>query len=70
MIAWLIERDDLEGGLHYFASAEHRNKHWWTTNPNLAEKFETEEDARLCCLEGDRFGPLRVRQHKWIGGKA
>ena len=62
--AWLIERDDLEGGLHYFANTEH--KHFWTTDPNKAERFASEELARICCKGGDRDGSLRVCEHMWI----
>lgn len=62
--AWLIERNDLDGGLHYFANAD--GSHWWTTNANKAERFADEETARLCCMGGDKTGPLRVCEHKWV----
>lgn len=61
--AWLIERDDLKGGLHYFAC--HDQGHWWTTNPNKAERFADEELARLCCLGVNKGSHLRVAEHKW-----
>ncbi len=59
--AWLIERDDMEGGPHYFADCE--QGHFWTKDPNKAERFADEEIARLCC-KGD--GPFKVREHKWV----
>jgi hypothetical protein len=62
--AWLIEREDLKGGLHYFA--KHDNGHWWTPDPNKAERFEDEELATMCCQGGNKDGPLKVREHKWI----
>ena len=62
--AWLIERDDLAGGLHYFANCD--QDHWWTTDPNKAERFADKERAQMCCKGGDKDGPLRVCQHKWI----
>jgi len=62
--AWLIERHDLDGGVHYFASSD--AKHWWTTDVHQAERFADEEMARLCCKGGDAHGPLRVCEHMWI----
>jgi hypothetical protein len=62
--AWLIEREDLKGGLHYFA--KHDNGHWWTPDPNKAERFADEELATMCCQGGNKDGPLKVREHKWI----
>jgi len=62
--AWLIEREDMKGGTHYFAV--HGFGHWWTTDPNKAERFADEELARLCCKGGDRDGPLKVAEHKWM----
>ena len=65
--AWLIERDDMEGGLHYFA--KHDADHWWTKDHKKAERFADEELARLCCQGGDKDGPLRVVEHMWITPK-
>ncbi len=61
--AWLIERHDL-GETRYYTTTP--KGHGWAVDPNVADKFPTEEAARAACQGGDKDGPLKVTEHIWL----
>lgn len=62
--AWLIERSDL-GATRYYTTTP--KGHGWAADPNVADKFPTEDAARAACQGGDKDGPLKVTEHIWLG---